>query len=209
MSYNGQTNERIIAAPKKLIPIPRICKDESNTVAAACVEAILSYYKCKIDKEAAEWKELTQATEKDGTGFAKIHMFLCRAREADKSKEYLLGIQMNQYMTICDLISAIDRGVPTICLIQAWYEGEDGTVDGNHDYREEEQCGHYVVAVGYDRDCIYFLDPCQSDTYSYIPIKEFDARWHGDDMGERYVRTGLQVKLNIVNCNASYVYKIM
>jgi len=40
---------------------------------------------------------------------------------------------------------------------------------------------HYVVAVGYDQDNIYFMDPATIGNYTYFPIPEFLERWHDQD----------------------------
>lgn len=209
MSYNNVTKGRVLAAPKKLIPIPLIGKDSSNTAAAACIDAILTYYGYELDREGINWSNLLAVTQEDGTGLQDMISYLNKVKEQDRNTNRLLEIHLNRYMTVCDLMSDIDKGILVVCPIQAWYKNESGDYEEVHDYREEEGCGHYVVSVGYDRDCIYFMDPSQSNTYTYIPINEMDARWHDVEGGICYRRAGIQIKLNNVECKASYIYKIM
>lgn len=209
MSYNEATKERVIAAPKKLIPIPLIGRDSSNTVAAACIDAILTYYQYEIDRAGVDWYNFLAVSQEDGTSVTKMIAYLNKVRAEDTNPNRLLGIRLNRYMTICDLMADIDQGIPVICPIQAWFTNTSGEYEEGHDYRYEENFGHYVIAVGYGRDCMYFMDPFRSDTYMYIPINEFDARWHDTEAGERYVRAGIQVKLNEIGHKSGYVYKIM
>src|SRR5205823_4615259 len=43
--------------------------------------------------------------------------------------------------------------------------------------------GHWVVAVGYDKNNLYFMDPSTAGRYTYIPKAQFLERWH-DIMGK-------------------------
>ena len=60
-------------------------------------------------------------------------------------------------------------------LIQAW------TSPTNVDWKNEWEAGHYVVAVGYDQNNVYFMDPYTLGNYAYIPKSEFMDRWHDVD----------------------------
>lgn len=64
-----------------------------------------------------------------------------------------LGLQgeMKENMTVADLQEYIQRGYPVIVLIQAWKDEDDPTP-----YPVDTEDGHYVVAIGYDADYIYF-----------------------------------------------------
>jgi len=59
--------------------------------------------------------------------------------------------------------------------IQAWQ-------DEPRDYRADWADGHRVVAVGYDGDNMYFMDPSTPGQYTFIPIPEFLSRWRDTDM---------------------------
>jgi len=64
-------------------------------------------------------------------------------------------------MTLNDIRNFIDNGIPVIVLIQAWAES---LVDYSQDWED----GHYAVAIGYDRDTIYFMDPSTLGNYTYF-----------------------------------------
>ena len=100
-------------------------------------------------------------------------------------------------MTIAELTRRIDAGSPVICLIQAWWADAKGHVEPRHDYADEWESGHYVIAVGYDRERIYFMDPSLAGNYGYIPRRDLDARWHDVDVRQgnavRYEHAGIVV----------------
>ena len=67
-----------------------------------------------------------------------------------------------------------------IILLQAWNQTEK-----RPDYTNTNDYGHYVVAVGYDKKRIYFEDPAVFSTV-YLTYKEFEKRWHADDVETLY-----------------------
>lgn len=81
-----------------------------------------------------------------------------------------LGIHatLKEHITIPELKSYLDEGKAVICDIQAW--GTQAEYDNN-------ESGHYVVAVGYDDDNFYFEDPSLKGELGELPIQEFEARW--------------------------------
>ena len=54
-------------------------------------------------------------------------------------------------MTVKELQEWLVKDVPVIVLIQAWKDDDDPTP-----YPADFDDGHYVVAIGYDFDNIYF-----------------------------------------------------
>jgi uncharacterized protein YvpB len=52
--------------------------------------------------------------------------------------------------------------------------------------------GHFIVAIGYDDQNFYFEDPSLAGRRGFIPIAEFDQRWHEDDSGHK-LRLGLVI----------------
>lgn len=49
----------------------------------------------------------------------------------------------------------------------------------NKNYKKDWDDGHYVVAIGYDKNHLYFEDP-YSVLRTYLSIKEVNERWHDD-----------------------------
>jgi len=72
-------------------------------------------------------------------------------------------------MTIDELKDYLDEEKPVICNIQAW---------GEPKYYKTADSGHYVVAIGYDDEKIYFEDPSIDEHRGYLSYKDFDKRWH-------------------------------
>ncbi|MBK7282920.1 C39 family peptidase [Candidatus Aalborgicola defluviihabitans] len=72
-----------------------------------------------------------------------------------------------------ELKGRIDSRIPVLLAIQAW-------ATPPVDWSTFEN-GHYVVAVGYDNDHFYFMDPSTLGHYTYIPIPEFLERLYDHD----------------------------
>ncbi len=65
-------------------------------------------------------------------------------------------------MSIVQLIDHLRNNRPVILLMQAW---SDPIVDYTNDFDD----GHFVVAIGYDLNYIYFEDPWILGSIAYIP----------------------------------------
>ena len=98
-----------------------------------------------------------------------------------------LNVTVKHGMSIDDLIGFLDREIPVICCIQAW--GEPG------DYGKRSS-GHYIAAIGYDDDSIYFQDPVIEQERGFLSDSEFDERWYdrGSD-GTEYDHFGIAMWL--------------
>ncbi len=102
------------------------------------------------------------------------------------AKKYGLQVRQHVKMSVDHLKAYLDEQIPIICAVQAY---------GNPDeYQSERYHGHYVVAIGYDKDNnIYFEDPL-SPGVSFLPKKDFVSRWHDNDFnGNAYVRLGIAI----------------
>jgi predicted double-glycine peptidase len=142
------------------IPLPLTTQSTEYSCGAAAVQSICAYYGDKhIESEL--FKGLGTNPEY-GTDHRQMLKFV-------QSK----GFQAVAYegMTIHQLRDFLSQGKPVICLIQAW---EDNVTD----YTDVWGDGHYAVAVGYDKERVYFLDPWMVGNYMYIPNQELIKRWH-------------------------------
>lgn len=94
-----------------------------------------------------------------------------------------LTVSAKQYMTIKELRNYLNQGIPVICNIQAWGNQKDYTNDDD---------GHYVVAIGYTDDKIYFMDPSIKGSHGFLKNPEFIARWHDEEVdGTKTVQFGI------------------
>jgi uncharacterized protein YvpB len=66
---------------------------------------------------------------------------------------------------------------------------------GSKEEQDRLELGHYMVAIGYDSDNMYFEDPYQSKGYrGCIPIEDFLKRWKDSTSeGAKRFRWGLAV----------------
>lgn len=168
--------------PDNLIALPVVRQGTGYTCGVACAQSILYYN--GIDFREDNLAQELGSTPEDGTNIDRIISFLNEVTPEDGwwlglGTEFSdgIGAEKREDMTLEELCAAIDEGKPVICCIQAWY-GESG-----YDYTDEWECGHYVIAIGYDEENIYFMDPSTLGNYTYIEREEFLTRWHDSANG--------------------------
>lgn len=87
---------------------------------------------------------------------------------------YTLGLKSQEYlehMTIDQLKKEIYLGHPVMVALQ---------------WGSEEEClageaGHFIVAIGYDENLLYFADPLMPAEYIKMTYDEFLKYWHDWD----------------------------
>jgi predicted double-glycine peptidase len=154
--------------PQNLIRVPVVKQRTDFSCGNAATLALLRYwrwdaYAC-VD-ETALYLPL-ETTHAKGTEPQPIAAYLNRA--GGVKAEY-----RNGDVTVEDLERAIDARQPPIVDLQAWRDQETP-------WRDLWDAGHYVVLVGYDRQNLFFMDPCTVATgaYVYMPRAELAERWH-------------------------------
>lgn len=148
---------------ENLIPVPLARQSSDYTCGVSVVQSILAYYGDEIRED--NLAKALGTTSESGTDYKK-------SIEYAKSKGYEVVVYNN--MTLEQLQECISKGQPVICAIQAWS-------DKPTNYDKDWEDGHYVIAVGYDKTHIYFMDPSTLGNYTYIPTPEFLQRWHDID----------------------------
>ena len=145
---------------ENLIPLPLVKQSTEYTCGAAAVLSILKYF--GDETLEAELVKQLGTNSNYGTDYRQMVQFF-------QSK----GFQITAHagMSMSELQEHISQGKPVLCLIQAWESGIQ-------DYSDYWGIGHYVVAIGYDAERIYLMDPWMLGNYAYIPKKEFISRWH-------------------------------
>ncbi len=146
-----------------LIRVPLTRQATDYTCGVAALQSILYYY-------GQEFSE-NQLTEKLGPTPARGTKY---PRIAEFAQSLNFRVEIRTEMTLESLKRLIDERKPVILLIQAW---PDTTVD----YIKDWEDGHYAIAIGYDQQNIYFMDPSTLGNYSFIPVQEFLERWHDKD----------------------------
>ncbi len=162
--------------PANLIRVPMTRQATDYTCGVAALQSVFMFFGDEV-LESVLSKNL-KADPKEGTAYQQI------VRVA-KSKGYAVEVFKN--MTLDNLKGLIDKGKPVICLIQAWPERKVN-------YETDWEDGHYVVAIGYDKDNIFFMDPSTLGNYTFIPIKEFLTRWHDTDSKVKLEHFGMLIE---------------
>lgn len=183
---------------KSLIRIPLVRQTSDYTCGVAALQSVLLYY----GEDYGQWElaRILGADPHRGTSYRAILRFANRKFRDPQKRNFQMWKRCD--MTIDDLRQVIDTGKPTILFMQAW--AEPGV-----NWKTEWKEGHYVVAIGYDENNIYFMDPSTLGHYTYIPIDEFFDRWHDKDpsIGEKLIRCGLVIGNN--SKKAVYDFKVI
>lgn len=152
--------KEILASIK--IPLPSVRQTTRYSCGAAALRAIFQYYGVGPEKEA-DFIDMMKSTQGDGTRPSDI---------VATARSYGLHVKQIHNLTIKDLKTILDQQRPVITPIQAW-----GT---NRQYKRLSS-GHYVIAIGYDEERIYFEDPVLKGNRGALSYEEFDERWHDKD----------------------------
>ena len=94
-----------------------------------------------------------------------------------------LNPEVHHPMTVEQLRAFIDAGKPVVVCLQAWGRPEDYAKDDS---------GHYVGAIGYDSQNVYFEDPWIKRARGYMGWPQFVERWHDRSAaGDSYRQWGM------------------
>lgn len=161
----------------KIIDFPSYRQTFRFDCGAEALHSVLAYY--GIDTDEINIIKLAGTNEDTGT---PLHGMEKVARH--------FGLEcMFKTMTVEEIRKHIDEGLPVILLLQAWPTRKI------KDWRRTWKDGHYVVAIGYDREKIYFDDPgyCMR---TFLSNKELMERWHDFDSeeGKKHEDLGIIIK---------------
>ena len=198
-SFNKVILQRHVHS-RKVMRLPIFRQATNYTSGAACVMSVMRYAKYEFDIREDNLSRALGTTEENGTSWHSIVDYLNAVRLDDQDTQYFTA-HKEEHMLIDTLIKELDQGHPVICAIQAWKWDEDEEYSMDLDYSDELECGHWAVAIGYNKDNIFFMDPSTSGNYTYIPKDKLVARWHDyacDSNNQRYdlIQTGIIVELN-------------
>ena len=155
------------AAPKKaidkLIRVPLTRQGTDHTCGVASFQSVLAYYGESVRED--NLGKAVKVTD-EGTSWQNIKAYALK-------QGFNVDVRLN--MTLNDLKKLLAEHKPVMLAIQAW-------ADKPVDYKNDWNDGHWVVAIGYDNDNIYFMDPSTLGNYTFIPTLEFLNRWHDTDI---------------------------
>ncbi|NLW53590.1 MAG: hypothetical protein GXY99_01625 [Clostridiaceae bacterium] len=191
--------------PTVLIELPLVRQSTRYSCGVACAQSILRYAGYDFDVREDNLISALGANDEDGTNYKKIVELLnTKSHYSDITQdgnENRIIAEPEFELTLDELCAYLDQGKTVICAIQAW---SYLTIS---EYKLEYDSGHYVIAIGYDTENIYFMDPSTSGNYAYIPKDEFAARWHDVDKEGPAEQFGIVITIE-ADYDKDLVYKI-
>jgi hypothetical protein len=155
------------------IPLPDTRQKLDHTCGPAVLSAIFSYWGEHVREE-----DLAEELKSDPIGGTSPD----RLNYAAMSRGF--HTMWRERMTNAELRRHLNIGRPVIVTVQAWATPTELKGDS----------GHYVIAIDYDKENVYFEDPALDDCRGYIPWKELDSRWYDKNKaGKPFKRFGLVV----------------
>jgi predicted double-glycine peptidase len=148
--------------------LPPVTQVDDYSCGVACLYSIFEYYGIDRYEYAALEKKLG-ATEQDGTDFKRI---------VSVARQEGLVSRAQEEMDLDDLIALIKENKPVIVSMQAYETNAKKILEIYYDGNVN---GHFVVAIGYDNDNLYFMDPSLPRRRAFLPKAEFVKRWHDDE----------------------------
>lgn len=161
-------------SPSPQVLVPLFTQETDYTCGPASLRAVLKHYGIRKTERVLAREML--ATHEHGTTPLDI---------VRVARMYGLKPRAYENMGVFRLKKYLDQGWPVIIAIQAWAERP------RPNYKNTDDNGHYVVAIGYDRHGIKIIDPVLPK-YTRISYRRLRQRWHDrDGDGERYEQLGI------------------
>ena len=157
------TKDRSPRLPPAMLPIPLFRQATGYSCGACSLQAILCYWQVYSGQESQLYDRLG-TTPKDGTAPEKL---------VEGARSFGLSARMQEGTTLKDLREALTQGTTVILNLQAWRD-----VPAAKPWKDTWEEGHYVVLAGMGRHHLYVMDPSVSGAYAYLPLQEFQDRWH-------------------------------
>lgn len=145
-----------------MVDLPAVSQLEDYTCGPAALLAVCAYYGVGPATEA----ELERVMGIDRTGSDPEHLTRVARR---------FGLQVDEYprdMTAAALQACLRKRRPVVMMLQAW------ATPRPRSYRRVWRHGHWVVAIGFDDDGVYFEDPALDGARGFLTWAELDERWH-------------------------------
>lgn len=123
-------------------------------------------------EDLEELKTALQTNNEFGTYYKNI---------ADYAKSLGLDVSTVQEMSKQDLQKLLNENTPVILSMQAYATDEKVYDDPN-----SNDDGHYVVAIGYDKDdYFYFMDPSLTGRHGFLSWSDLEKRWHENEGSDK------------------------
>jgi uncharacterized protein len=144
------------------VEVPAVSQLEDYTCGPAALLAVCGYFGVGPASE----RELEQVMGIDRTGSDPEHLVRAARRYGLRIEEWPCDMPRSA------LEGCLRKGRPVIIMLQAWAEPRPRS------YRRVWRHGHWVVAIGFDDDGVYFEDPALPRARGFLSFAELDERWH-------------------------------
>lgn len=170
------------------VPLQSVQQTKTFSCGNAALRSIFQYYKVGPEDEG-RFIKMMKSNYNDGTLPENI---------VATAMAFGLCVKQQHNLTIAKLKKLLDQERPVVIPMQAW---------GSKHYYSKRESGHYVVAIGYDEENIFFEDPVLKGRRGYLPYDEFNERWHDKDAnGDEYDHYGIVIwKKDGLERNAKYL----
>lgn len=152
----------------KVLNLPDVRQSTPYTCGVSALQAVLFYY--GIQYREGTLAEYAGTTAEEGTPPDGIEKAVNKVNGENNTK---LTAEVKQNASISDIEKLIDAETPVIVDLQAWKDADNKAA-----WKNDWIDGHYVVAIGYDSQNLYFEDPSLMGSVGSIPQSEFLDRWH-------------------------------
>lgn len=153
-------------------PLPDTTQGTGYSCGPASLMAIAHYYGFLRDGEQAFIKAADHVGMDHRVGAHAKHI-------KQVARRLGLTVEEHENMTLAELKSALRLGRPVMIMMQAWTDKKIRKREKLHElYRDGWKEGHWIVAIGFDRSCIYFEDPSLEAIRGYLTNEELEDRWH-------------------------------
>lgn len=157
----------------KLLEFPCVRQVYEYDCGAQGLQSVLVYYGIEIREELI--MKYAKTNSKEGTLIEGITHVLKK-----------FGLQYNsRKMNLEEVKRYLDKGIPVFLLLQAWNRKKV-------DYKKRYQDKHWVVAIGYSKDKVFFADP-YSFFKTFLSKEELEERWHSEEKGLKIDHHGIAV----------------
>jgi predicted double-glycine peptidase len=158
------------------IAVPDVSQQTGYSCGPSSLESIAKFYGVGSEDE----REFIRGLRMDPRVGSHAHQIRRLA------KSYGLRAREYKRMSPAQLRQELRWRHPVLLAIQAFgraRQGADVHVNGRFDYGTDWNHGHWVVAIGYDRDGFFFEDSLIQARRGWLPSEELVSRWH--DTGPR------------------------
>jgi SPP1 gp7 family putative phage head morphogenesis protein len=157
-----------------LIEFPELRQLYNYDCGASALQSVLTYYGYERRED-----ELLKKLNAKNTDIFDNGVYVKDIVKVSESEENIKA-EVKRGLEPKELTPYIKNNQPVIVLLQAWRDSKSPK-EWATDYTD----GHYVVAIGYEKDKIIFEDP-SSYTRCFISFSELKERWHAiNDDGEK------------------------